>query len=66
MRGVRTLKKITREMPQWKQAYDAHVWDLESDIRGLKSEINRLRRIVLDWRPRDGGGEGASGQEERG
>ncbi|MDN8617994.1 hypothetical protein [Variovorax ginsengisoli] len=50
-RGVETLKKITRDMPEWKRAYDAHVWDIESDLRGLKSEINRLRRIVLDWRP---------------
>lgn len=50
-RGVKTLKKITRVMPEWKKAFDAHVGSLESDIRGLKSEINRLRRIVLDWRP---------------
>lgn len=50
-RGVKSLRKITRDMPDWKQTFDSHVWGIESDIRGLKSEINRLRRIVLDWRP---------------
>lgn len=50
-RGVKSLKKITREMPEWKQTFDSHVWGIENDIRGLKGEIRRLRRIVLDWRP---------------
>ena len=50
-KGVKTLRKITQDMPEWKRVYDAHVLGIESDIRGLKSEIRRLRRIVLDWRP---------------
>lgn len=50
-KGVKHLKKIARDMPEWKKVYDAHVWDIERDIAGLKSEIPRLKMIIDSWRP---------------
>ncbi|WP_146039618.1 MULTISPECIES: hypothetical protein [unclassified Variovorax] len=50
-KGVKRLKKITRDMPGWKKVYDAHVWDIERDIAGLKREIPRLKKIIDSWRP---------------
>lgn len=50
-RGVKSLKRITSDMPEWKRAYATHVWDIESDIRGLAGEIPRLKKIIQEWRP---------------
>jgi hypothetical protein len=45
------LVTVTRDMPEWDRTYDAWLYDLERQRRGLRSNIATARERLDAWKP---------------